>query len=917
MVAWGQAGAWYEGLLSDGTRVAGDDLSGWHDDEATPKLAGVALRDAKRRLRWLRNLSVAPYDPNGNELGCIEFVNGDRLVGRLVGWRPGGEGEGGREAAHLLVKLPMRFDASGIGWRGHARVLPDQVRRVMWGPPAGRAFAPGTLHYRNGRWAAFLGLRWRADSVLLLLAQGTRDVPLAQIAEIHMPPRDPWPAYCEELAVLSPACRSRLVRLATGDGLVVTTSELRLRPLSHRTAAERQRAIEHLKRIQDQIARIRAQPKRARQSLDDLRRNLERRQAEARKKLEAARPAHEKAVPEAGPERKEWDRQDAAKWTARRKQLVEQHRRATASHEKKLAKLTGAARAEAVKAFRKTTTSHKEKLKLLKSSADRVAALERDLQKLAGEAKRLAIRMRWSFAPTAVPLSRVRPVAAVSRSVLGSVSPPRADCNVNGEALCSGGQRYGWGFGVHAYSELRFDLPAWATAFRSRVGLDGLVGPGGCVRARVFASSVRTPPLYASGLLIGSDKTLDTGPLLLPAGGEGAKQLILQVDPAHRGRPAGADPFNIRDMLNWLDPELELDAAALRKEVRRCLVRQTAAWRGWTVRFDPAGTYTWTTHFAAANPPGTGAFVTMIRADRKPLVLTRTRELGPTDRWVIVDVDPMAGGPADAEAGGLRVDGRPVRPRPVPPKREWQPTGAPLLFPLAAVRGKKVSLELTQPAAGKPLHWRSARVADQPPAPYRLADILQRAGQGDLEVSRPLGWALQSATMGEEEKLAVLEIHRLGGVVNFWHAGMAALPADELSNVLIPAGWTGGQAGLAIAEKLPRLKTLYLAADAGIGRPAAAKLAARMPKLKIVHLARTPSPQGAVCHFRMRNHGDEPVTIYWVNHDARLVLPREIKPHGEGRLRCMVGCRYEAHRDGKVIDKYVVAPDGIWEIKQP
>jgi len=170
------------------------------------------------------------------------------------------------------------------------------------------------------------------------------------------------------------------------------------------------------------------------------------------------------------------------------------------------------------------------------------------------------IRMRWSFVPGRVPLSRVHPTTSVAPPLL----PWRVDRNSQGQWLHSGGQQYGWGFGVHAYSELSFTLPQYATSFQARLGLDRIVDTGGCVRARVFLGSTTEKPVYASGLLIGSTKTVATGSIAIGAPANGPKRLILQADMAHRDRPPGTDPLNIRDKLDWLDPVIGLERPGFR-----------------------------------------------------------------------------------------------------------------------------------------------------------------------------------------------------------------------------------------------------------------------------------------------------------------------------------------------------------------
>jgi len=151
----------------------------------------------------------------------------------------------------------------------------------------------------------------------------------------------------------------------------------------------------------------------------------------------------------------------------------------------------------------------------------------------------------------------------------GESWPWKANRNTQGGLLRSAGWTSSWGFGVHAQSELHFPLPPQAKAFRSRIGLDRLAGKGGCVRARVFMDSTEGAPLYESPFIVGSDKLLDTGSVPLAASKGRPHHLILQVDPAHQGRPDGADPLDIRDIFDWLSPQLELDPVKVREQTAR------------------------------------------------------------------------------------------------------------------------------------------------------------------------------------------------------------------------------------------------------------------------------------------------------------------------------------------------------------
>ena len=56
-------------------------------------------------------------------------------------------------------------------------------------------------------------------------------------------------------------------------------------------------------------------------------------------------------------------------------------------------------------------------------------------------------------------------------------------------------------------------------------------------------------------------------------------QLVIVSHPDSSDRPAGADPLDIRDVVDWLEPQLNLDLEKLRTEVRKRLPRSAAGAR--------------------------------------------------------------------------------------------------------------------------------------------------------------------------------------------------------------------------------------------------------------------------------------------------------------------------------------------------
>jgi len=349
--------------------------------------------------------------------------------------------------------------------------------------------------------------------------------------------------------------------------------------------------------------------------------------------------------------------------------------------------------------------------------------------------------MRRFFAPHEIPLSRRGMAKVVESSPLGILSrQPQVNRNVQHGQLRSGNADFGWGFGVHASTELHFEIPAGATVFRSMVGLDRIAGRGGCVRARVLADGAMRSTLFESPFLVGSEQAVATGDLRLVDLATGRQRLVLQIDAAHDGRPAGADPLDIRDIADWLDPLMEIDPLVLRRQLNERVSGQLAAWTGWTLAASasdttdaptpaapaapgvpvPLGEMEWTNQWddAAALP---GAFLLGSTVKNQSLGFERDLAIGDDDYWLVVSAFHLAP-PAQPVRLELWLGGElvseytlPLRNRSVPDPRPW-------IVPLRAFRGRTVHARIVQTPAVTPVMWRSVRLTSQLPMLYQLFD---------------------------------------------------------------------------------------------------------------------------------------------------------------------------------------------------
>ncbi len=224
------------------------------------------------------------------------------------------------------------------------------------------------------------------------------------------------------------------------------------------------------------------------------------------------------------------------------------------------------------------------------------------------------------------------------------------------------------------------------------------------MRGAVFANQASGKALFESPLLIGSADVADSELLTLtgPAGGQ--KSLVLVSDPAMSDRPRGADPLDIRDHVDWLEPVLALDVEALKSEVQNRIPGTVPAWEGWTVSVDAPGKLRITTAWEAYDQRH--------RPARRDIVglggaLRLKREIKVThhQNYLALNASYQAGqAPTQVQ---VLIDGRmvgefsPVQRTPDRSVDVW-------LVPLAKYRGKTVQVEVVCQSSGEnsALAWR-------------------------------------------------------------------------------------------------------------------------------------------------------------------------------------------------------------------
>lgn len=293
---------------------------------------------------------------------------------------------------------------------------------------------------------------------------------------------------------------------------------------------------------------------------------------------------------------------------------------------------------------------------------------------------------RIVFAAGEVPLSLIEPAQVDRKATYGGSWNWKPDRNVQEGRLSVRGLPFGWGFGTQASATLTFPLPAFATAFRSGAALDDAAGAGGCVQASVHMDDAAAPPLWQSEVLVGGRDPVDTGGLPLPAAASGPRSLVLRVDAEPAGAAATADPADVRDVFDWLDPVVSLDPERLAAAIRARLPATIAAWRDWEVAGDPA-IRTIVDPLAAPGMPGTLRQSLAIGGET---LLRRRLEVSPEITHLVVGVSRTT---ASASRLTIRIDGEAVAEAEVP-ERKAGAAVLPFVVPLARFTGRSIDVDV-------------------------------------------------------------------------------------------------------------------------------------------------------------------------------------------------------------------------------
>jgi hypothetical protein len=471
-----------------------------------------------------------------------------------------------------------------------------------------------------------------------------------------------------------------------------------------------------------------------------------------------------------------------------------------------------------------------------------------------------------AFAPAEAPLSFLEPTRVAQASPLGGSLTWKADVNVQGGPLDLAGPPVGWGFGVQARTELALPLAAGVKEFRGRAGLDRIVGVGGCFRASIHANDAASPALWQSDILVGSGTCAVCGSLPLAGPDGGQKELVLVADEAHRDRPPGADPFDIRDTVDWADPLVVLDPAVAARRTATRLAAAVPAWAGWTMAAEPAARVRLLSQIDPVLPNHRAGWAVITVAEGGPLRLARTwQTLRPQDRFLVAAVSGY--GPAKGPLT-LRVDG--WQWDLVPPARSGDHV-VPFVLPLDGRPDGPLAVEIVAPA-GQQVQWHALGLAGPLDVGWFPLEPMKMEAKNGSKFTRRDDGAILVGMPAPARDTYTIRLRSPEG-------GIRALRLDALLDPSLPKPACGPGTGQQGRFAIGALDVSAVAADgaatpvevvAGFSHPLQAPGAGPLDAVRRARSAYLPNPHwggagatmnSAVLHFRAEQAAAEEIVV--------------------------------------------------------
>ncbi|QGJ72014.1 Hypothetical protein PBC10988_37290 [Planctomycetales bacterium 10988] len=326
------------------------------------------------------------------------------------------------------------------------------------------------------------------------------------------------------------------------------------------------------------------------------------------------------------------------------------------------------------------------------------------------------------FAPHEVLLSNLEPQLIEQTPILAGYWQVQKNRSVLQISFSEFSPQATWGLGVLGNARLTFSLPPFSKNFTCRGRLDPSVGAGGCVQCRIlWRREQEEKVLFESPVLVGSQESFETPQLSLskPEKKVQQTQLLLEVNSTPEERPQGADPFDIRDALNWIEPLLVLDPKALQAILKERYSEQIPAWNQWQSPQFLSGKLSLKAVWEKGGLEGP-SYDWQVQPTEESLQLVR--ELIPTEdqKWLVINTTrPEASPPCQLR---VEANGKPLVEKWEIPTPEATSSVDPLTVPLQDYLDQKVTLRLIQSseASDAAAQWKAISFLDQPLGLRRL-----------------------------------------------------------------------------------------------------------------------------------------------------------------------------------------------------
>jgi hypothetical protein len=172
--------------------------------------------------------------------------------------------------------------------------------------------------------------------------------------------------------------------------------------------------------------------------------------------------------------------------------------------------------------------------------------------------------------------------------------------------------------------------------------------------------------------------------------------LRLIADSAHEGRPANADPYDVRDVFDWFEPTIEHDPALLRRSLEPHFLAAHPQLAGWLADDFSAGAWKLVNRFNA--DPERPGFQQLIAFDG-PLTIARRVNLDPRRPTALVRLGKTQGN-SSAASYEISVDGRRLIKAELPGEKA-SPDGISIVVPLHHSLAKSVEISVRFDPGGR------------------------------------------------------------------------------------------------------------------------------------------------------------------------------------------------------------------------